>query len=131
VRRFLKSSKSPESRQLGEILEGSLPCRILVIRWMTTCESPSRTILRWPLSNVACSPLSEPMSSATLFVVSPRKPVNSPTSFPSESLATAPHPAVPGLPLAAPSKLILMKWLCGGVQEEGLVWVGLLIRLTW
>jgi hypothetical protein len=43
----------------------------------------------------------------------------------------APHPAGPGLPLAAPSKLIFMKCIGGGDQVVGLSWVGLLIHLAW
>jgi hypothetical protein len=82
VRRLLKSSSSPERRQLGEIFEGGLPFRILVIKWMMTRESPSRIILRCPLCMVACNPLKRPVNSATLLVVSPRKPARSPRICP-------------------------------------------------
>jgi hypothetical protein len=46
---------------------------------------------------------------------------------PNNYVAPHPGPAVPGLPLEAPSKLILMKCAEGGDQVIGLICIGLLI----
>jgi hypothetical protein len=121
--RLVSICKPCESLQLGVIFSRFAPFRILHSILMMICESPSTTKLLNPCSLASCSPRINPQSSAKLFVEYPRYPTVIKRMCPRWSRKTAPYPAVPGLPLEAPSKLSFMKGIEGGDQEEGIkVW---------